>query len=203
MLNKKHFLKSQKGAMFGLDARVALAIFGGLSIIAGTAVFSSIRETNVTSLLAEFDNISKGYINFTFDTGVDIPMGGAGTEGFINLYTDANGTLGWRGPYITRSTDEHPVYGAYELTEARIANDTTPSAWTPTAPTGCSGALVAPDEICGAWLDLTEVPCEIAKELDERIDGVIDGDSGNFRLDDGCTDGTTVEISYLLSRKSA
>ena len=64
-------LSSQRGAMFGLDARVALAIFAGLSAIAGTAVFSAVRDTRVTGVLTEFDNISKGYINFLFDTGIE------------------------------------------------------------------------------------------------------------------------------------
>ncbi|MCP4355234.1 MAG: hypothetical protein GY793_06305 [Proteobacteria bacterium] len=33
---------SNKGAMFGLDARVALAIFGALSVITGAALYSAI-----------------------------------------------------------------------------------------------------------------------------------------------------------------
>lgn len=72
--HNQRLLTNQRGAMFGLDARVALAIFAGLSAIAGTAVFSAVRDTRVTGVLTEFDNISKGYINFVFDTGVDIPQ---------------------------------------------------------------------------------------------------------------------------------
>lgn len=200
MFSKKQIVRSQRGAMFGLDARVALAIFGGLSVIAGAAVFSSVRETNVTSLLAEFDNISKGYINFTFDTGVDVPMGAGATLGFQNLFTDANGTLSWQGPYITRSTTDHPVFGVYELEEARIALGTAESTWLPGSETACTGAG---GEVCGAWLTLTQVPCEIAGNLDTRIDGSISGNSGNFRFDNTCVAGDTPTVAYLLSRTMA
>ncbi len=33
------FKLSQRGAMFGLDARIALAIFGGLSIVTGASLY--------------------------------------------------------------------------------------------------------------------------------------------------------------------
>ena len=36
-----------KGAMFGLDARIALAIFGALSVISGAALYSTIQEADV------------------------------------------------------------------------------------------------------------------------------------------------------------
>tara|TARA_Y100001960_G_scaffold323342_1_gene401616 strand:- start:381 stop:521 length:141 start_codon:yes stop_codon:yes gene_type:complete len=36
-----------KGAMFGLDARIALAIFGALSVISSAALYSAIQEADV------------------------------------------------------------------------------------------------------------------------------------------------------------
>jgi hypothetical protein len=33
----------KKGAMFGLDARIALAIFGALSVISGASLYSEIK----------------------------------------------------------------------------------------------------------------------------------------------------------------
>lgn len=33
----------KKGAMFGLDARIALAIFGALSVISGAALYSAYK----------------------------------------------------------------------------------------------------------------------------------------------------------------
>jgi len=197
-------LKSQRGAMFGLDARVALAIFAGLSVIAGTAVFSAVRDTSVTAVVTEFDNISKGYINFVFDTGVDVQPDPADTSspnvsgtggGFQNLYTDANSTLGWDGPYVTIATNTHPGgYGVYSLHDGSIDVD-----WTSPATTGA---------IPGKYIALSDVPCEIAHDVESKVDGTAlvsgvatgGGDNGNLRYNEGCTFGDNIEIFYLLSR---
>lgn len=192
-------LSSQRGAMFGLDARVALAIFAGLSAIAGTAVFSAVRDTRVTGVLTEFDNISKGYINFLFDTGIDIPQDPSSTGpdidgsgvGFQNLYVDASPTLNWEGPYITIATNTHPAgYGVFALRDGRID-----AAWTP-------AAITAPGAgIAGKWLTLSAVPCEIAGDLEEKIDGSTGtGNTGNFRYDSACSPGDIETVAYLLSR---
>lgn len=205
MIKFSKAFKSQRGAMFGLDARVALAIFGGLSAIAGTAVFSAVRDTRVTGVLTEFDNISKGYINFVFDTGVDVTQdanvtpgadGGTGTAGFKNLYRNANNTLNWNGPYVTIATNLHPAgYGQFALRDGRIDGT-----WTVPPGTNPAGS------IGGKWLTLSAVPCEIAGDLKRKIDGQnADGtpalpvDSGNFRYA-ACTAGNNVLVAYLISR---
>lgn len=197
-------LKSQRGAMFGLDARVALAIFGGLSAIAGTAVFSAVRETNVTSTLTEFDNLSKGYINYVFDTGVDIAQdasvtpgadGGSGTAGFKNLYRNAASLSSWRGPYVTVSTNIHPGgFGQFSIRDGRIDGT-----WTVPPGTNPVGS------IGGKWLTLSAVPCEIAGDLKRKIDGQNADGTPALAVGDGqfryvaCTSGN-VTVAYLISR---
>ena len=191
-------LRSQRGAMFGLDARIALAIFAGLSVIAGMAVFGTIRQTDVTSLVSEFDNIGKGYINYAFDTGVDINPGATTGLGFAALYEDTPvSTLGWNGPYITRATKQHPRFGQYDIIQGRIDTDAAPP------------AAVSASAINGAWVSLTNVPCEIANDLDEAVDGdtdaatagiQLDPDAGNLRHDTPCAAGSTGTVYYLLSR---
>lgn len=198
MKNVSQELRSQRGAMFGLDARVALAIFAGLSAIAGVAVFSAVRDTRVTGVLTEFDNISKGYINFVFDTGVDVPQDTSSTApnttgtgvGFQNLYADANSTLNWNGPYITIATNTHTAgYGVFALRDGRIDAN-----WTPSAINTSAG-------ISGKWLTLSSVPCEIAGDLEKKIDGTGGtGNTGNFRYDSTCSPGDNETVAYLLSR---
>ena len=194
-------LRSQRGAMFGLDARIALAIFAGLSVIAGMAVFGTIRQTDVTALVSEFDNIGKGYINYAFDTGVDITPGATAGLGFSALYENTpTETLGWNGPYITRSTDQHPRFGVYDIIQARIDTQ-----WASGSPT----AIAASPAINGAWVELTNVPCEIANDLDRAIDGDTDAvaagiqllpNDGNLRHESPCAAGSTGTVHYLLSR---
>ncbi|MEC9291352.1 MAG: hypothetical protein VX730_03020 [Pseudomonadota bacterium] len=175
MFSFKKF-KNQKGAMFGLDARVALAIFGGLSVIAGAAVISSITETNVTALTTEFDNISKGYINQVFDTGVD-------TVTFNDLLADS-GAVSWNGPYLTIANDNQVRFGTYSLGEGPDAAAANPTG------AACVG-------ICYVWLELTQVPTPIAERIDSQIDGAVDAANGNFRYVD--TAGVSV-TRYKLSR---
>tara|TARA_Y100001960_G_C14595815_1_gene788039 strand:- start:886 stop:1026 length:141 start_codon:yes stop_codon:yes gene_type:complete len=45
----------KKGAMFGIDARIALAIFGALSAISGAALYSAIQQSKVTVLVTELE----------------------------------------------------------------------------------------------------------------------------------------------------
>lgn len=186
--NKK--LRSQRGAMFGLDARIALAIFAGLSVIAGMAVFGTIRQTDIAALVSEFDNIGKGYINYTFDTGIDVPVGTTAGLGIRALYENTpTATLGWQGPYITRSTPDHPRFGDYEIIQGFIDV------------AGADPGATAGGAINGAWLELTTVPCEIAINLDSSIDGASGTNTtGNLRYPTTCAAGSTGTVYYLLSR---
>lgn len=183
-------LRSQRGAMFGLDARIALAIFAGLSVVAGMAVFGTIRQTDVTSLVSEFDNISKGYINYTFDTGIDVPVGTSAGQGVRALFENtATPTIGWDGPYITRSSADHPRFGTYEIERGFIDVN----GQDPTVTTGGS--------VNGAWLELTSIPCEIAQDLETTVDGASGANTtGNLRYPTVCNAGNTGTVYYLLSR---
>lgn len=187
--------RSQRGAMFGLDARIALAIFGGLSVVAGAAVVSSLRETDVTSLTTEFDNISKGYINYTFDTGVDVPLGTDPGQGFAALYENTSPeTLGWKGPYLTMSSNINARFGG----TYGIFQDDIDGSWggasIPNADSeGCSS-------ICGAWLRLDTVPCEIVASIDQRIDHSDGESAGNVRYE-SCDSGSNTVVAYFLSRQ--
>lgn len=67
-------LLNNKGAMFGLDARIALAILGALSVISGAALYSAIQEAKITKLLATFNEFEKGLASYLLDVGEDVPL---------------------------------------------------------------------------------------------------------------------------------
>ena len=67
-------LSTQKGAMFGLDARIALAIFGGLSVITGAVLYKVIQQVKVTSAVATLNELSKAVESYMLDTGQDLPQ---------------------------------------------------------------------------------------------------------------------------------
>jgi len=44
LVSRSQSSRTQKGAMFGLDARIALAIFGALSVISGAAFIQLFKK---------------------------------------------------------------------------------------------------------------------------------------------------------------
>lgn len=168
-------IHTQRGAMFGLDARIALAIFGGLSIITGAALFSALSQTTTTALITELDNIGKGYTNFVLDTGVD-------TTTIADLKTSS--IPGWQGPYISFDDPaDHPKYGALSLAEADDL------AWTGGVPTAATTGWI--------WLRLTLVPTDLAEKIDLQVDGVAEPNEGTIRHTPNSSG--TVTLSYKVS----
>lgn len=167
-------LSSQRGAMFGLDARIALAIFGGLSVVAGTAVFGALRETGVTALVSEMSNLSKGYTEFVLNTGIH-PRDGT----FADLITDPGAGVapGWDGPYTTLVDDQHLSYGTYDIHYGTLADNNVPAAC------GASG-------VCYSWLELDGVPTATLIDVDVAIDGtgVASPATGSFRIGGAASD---------------
>jgi type II secretory pathway pseudopilin PulG len=92
----------KKGAMFGLDARIALAIFGALSVISGAALYSAIQSANAERWRQFFENVKKSTEAYSLDTYKKIPIYSA-----ANLQLDARqlasnniGINNWNGPYL-------------------------------------------------------------------------------------------------------
>ena len=59
----------KKGAMFGLDARIALAIFGALSVISGAALYSAIQSAKAEQYRQYFVELVKASEAYYLDTG--------------------------------------------------------------------------------------------------------------------------------------
>jgi hypothetical protein len=94
---------NKKGAMFGLDARIALAIFGALSVISGAALYSAIQDARVTAIVTDLDELGKATTQFLLDTGAyPAVLNGSTAHGIMkteSLITTAG--TGWNGPYIS------------------------------------------------------------------------------------------------------
>lgn len=100
-------LKKQKGAMFGLDARIALAIFGALSILAGVFLYNTLNKLEATKLLVHLKEIAKAYEQYYFDTSIPLPRWSSNpAENFyyvqdIGKLVDDFNIKDWKGPYIS------------------------------------------------------------------------------------------------------
>jgi type II secretory pathway pseudopilin PulG len=96
-------MQINKGAMFGLDARIALAIFGALSVISGAALYSAIQQSKVISLLASIKEIEKAIESYYLDTGQLPGFSSNNPNNDLSikalLEKPANIT-GWKGPYL-------------------------------------------------------------------------------------------------------
>lgn len=92
---------TKKAAMFGLDARIALAIFGALSVISGAALYSVIQESKATAMLAIMQEIGKAWEQYMLDTGQDLPRLGDYNRIVSRLRSD--NITGWKGPYLSYS----------------------------------------------------------------------------------------------------
>lgn len=92
----------KKGAMFGLDARIALAIFGALSVISGAALYSAIKQAKTEQLNQYFVEHTKALEQYFLDNGTYTPMMGATTYVTMlsDLISNSEGHTTWQGPYI-------------------------------------------------------------------------------------------------------
>ncbi len=175
----RDILHSQRGAMFGLDARIALAIFGVLSIVGGYAMGNMFAEAKITQLSAEMSNLKKAYQEFYLSTGEH-------TNRFMDLIRNDYDVVGWSGPYTDLLSDKSRTYGIYSIAEGRQDVAGVP-------PVECTGG------ICSMWLKLTKVNDSVAGSLDKVLDSEPSPNSGVVRIE--FQQGSTDDIYYLMSAK--
>lgn len=171
---------SRSGAMFGLDARLALAIFGILSVVVGGGSVAYFAQANTSAMTMEMGNYKKAYIEFVLSTGVD-------TTRFTDLLKNDQDHAGWQGPYLDIASDKHNRYGTLSLMEGRDDMAAAP-------PSEC-----VEDGTCAIFIKLTEVPQALAKKVDAAFDGSESGTNGNLRYQ--MQQGGLADVYYRLSRK--
>ena len=172
---------NQSGAMFGLDARIALAIFGILSVVAGVAAINVYSEAGTTAMVTELSNMKKAYTEFHLATGEH-------TLKFMDLINNDSGYQGWAGPYVEGMlSDKSRAAGTYSLVEGRQDVPGVP-------PVECTGGGT-----CSIWLKLTKVKDSIAKAVDKALDSDDSPNAGTFRIE--YIPGPTDDTYYLVTAK--
>ena len=172
----------KKGAMFGLDARIALAILGALSVISGAALYGAIQQSKVVAIVSELNEVSKAIEAFMLDTGVDIGKTGATNFYFGDLVNNSSSFDGWNGPYfpqigklagaLSREYIDHPLYGNILLRdlESNLGGSNYSN------PNGCS------TRPCYYWIQINGLSESLTKAIDNYVDGSAGLDSGRVRI---------------------
>ena len=177
-------MKFKKGAMFGLDARIALAIFGALSVISGAALYSAIEQATVIKYITQLEEVNKAYEAYRLDTGLDIPKKYEAKVDVGALVSDS-GAAGWSGPYISLPVVDNStshVNIEYEndkkiYIDAWVEGPKDDWGWdetSPTAPNSCT------DE-CYLYFSIHGLPTNIVNAIDEKIDGSVSPQTGKAR----------------------
>ncbi|MCP4355543.1 MAG: hypothetical protein GY793_07945 [Proteobacteria bacterium] len=179
---------TKKAAMFGLDARIALAIFGALSVVTGASLYSALKGSKVTALIAELDNVDKAITQYYLDTGM-FPTEQAVGSGLLKIEELISSTAsGWKGPYITFKDNAdltdgvllHPIYTNVSIFRNTEGFWDVPSfAFSTCSSTGTDN--------CFIFTCYTGVPTDITDAIESKLDTVVENSAGNIRTTGGGT----------------
>jgi len=181
MLNKK-------GAMFGLDARIALAIFGALSVISGAALYSAIQQAKIVSMATDIDEFAKAHNAYYLDVGELISLDVSSTKNDLRPISEeviTSAKTGWKGPYVSYE-DKWAVDDGY-LSYNKYGADTIHYFYAKDNSWG-GGVNPGPTQVCDnadpcyLWVVIHELTPELADALDVYYDGSKDYDAGNVRV---------------------
>jgi type II secretory pathway pseudopilin PulG len=191
----------KKGAMFGLDARIALAIFGALSVISGAALYSAIQQAKVVAVVSMMNEFAKAYEQYALDTGLGMPAESthAVDVSAQELVDNTVGATNWNGPYLpypkilSRSLEvnTNTVHYAYYLRAGIEDWDATTGDAT-TKP--CDGTRT-----CYAWVSFRLDDSDdksMLKGLDEYIDNSDGFNTGKLRYTVG--NGVLNYVRFLI-----
>jgi MinD-like ATPase involved in chromosome partitioning or flagellar assembly len=182
-------LRTKTGAMFGLDARIALAIFGALSVISGAALYSAIQSAKSEQWRQLAESVVKASEAYLIDTGSYLQNVNA--EGLLYasdlIDTSRVSLRGWSGPYL-QATRKDSFKFTNNMTEPYINGDIglrlqKTSNWT-SASTEYDEKCGNSNPDCAQWVMLKLTSSDafnIFNMLDEKIDSSDGENAGKVR----------------------
>jgi len=174
----------KKGAMFGLDARIALAIFGALSVVSGAALYSAIKEARLTAVITEFNEYGKAFEQYMLDVGEEPGL----TPFHYHTEDLVNSTqTGWNGPYFSYNKIinnlvlevNSSVFGKVSFLYEKLAN----KKWNTNNDWAVEKCVNTVGEPCYVWIryEFNEKYLPFVLELEDKIDETADRNDGQFR----------------------
>jgi hypothetical protein len=186
--NKRKFITMQqakslkniekKGAVFGLDARIAMAIYVALALIVGSILLKTIKNIETTAIYTDLQEISKANKEYYLNTGKILESLGdsspeeKSTRKIVSL-AEASPT---GSAYINYKVDSnalsHSKYGKirlYSLTDKNWDNISNADSW-------CSES-----QNCYMWISLDELEPKQLENIDKKYDVGNGSATGNVR----------------------
>jgi hypothetical protein len=164
----------KKGAMFGLDARIALSIFGTLAIVTSAALLSTIERSAVSDLVNEANVVHQAYQSYEYDLGDYVEESSTALLKSSELLTSSKAN--WAGPYLTNKQADAPNadtqlvsnVGQYSILRAK---DRAATAETDTPFVACASS-----QACYLWLLFNDD--EVSDKVIKTLDITLDDDDG-------------------------
>lgn len=183
-------INMNKGAMFGLDARIALAIFGALSVISGASLYSAIQEAYVVSYNTQMKEVVKAIEHYRLSKGEDITVGKFGSVDLSELINEnyLSGTVESLA-IINMSINGSNLRVQGTAIAERTGNSLSNSSM-------CSAETPNPDcKIAVCMLD--QKPSEYTKytDLKEQLDPGKDWDEGTLQIIQPSNNTLNVDLS--------
>ena len=177
----------KKAAMFGLDARIAFAIFASLSVIAGAALYKVLSKMDEVKVMATFNEVEKALESYILDTNQDLPatVDYVGQEAWIKQIGELIDSTkkGWRGPYlpVKSSGVDYAIRHNVAMTDA--GGNTFVYATQDDDQDVINGGAsnCVSNKNCYYWIALTHMDVTLGYDIDKKYD---DGNplTGNIRL---------------------
>ncbi|MFZ2587411.1 MAG: hypothetical protein WAZ18_04760 [Alphaproteobacteria bacterium] len=157
--------RAQAGALFGLDARMAIAVFAIIAVIAGYVAWGRIVTAKDTVLIADIQALDEALAGYQADMGTfylftlakDDPTD-TGAEDLEALWDKTKVLTGfqphWNGPYVHRDSRQHKDFGKFTVFYAQ----------------GDRTNICVQDSDCYVWLSLTHVPAKVWERLNLQVD---------------------------------
>lgn len=158
---KNFKLSSQRGAMFGLDARIALSIFGTLAVVSGYVGISKFTTAQHAALFKEILAYEDALEQMNTDLGVFYSFAVSPSSNSNNFLAIEDGSLiaakyrnRWNGPYIDGIRQDHPLYGTFSVGAYRD--------------NGVSACNINND--CYLWIILSDLSANVWSRFNRMID---------------------------------
>jgi len=174
----------QKAAMFGLDARIALTIFGALSVITGASLFSTIKHIKKVSYINQLEEIQKATIQYYVDTGSYPTESNHWTLNASHLINAPAGVIGWRGPYLNGITSGSYLNLSTAFDNIYLRLGSIDNAWdSPLMEPGgsCSSSCFIWIAVTGSSTSPSLLDEDFRNAIDKHYDGQITPTTGKVR----------------------